>query len=251
MTMYEIIRVEEIDSTNTLAKEYAQRGALAGTAVIAENQTAGRGRLGKTWQSIAGKGLYCSIVLRPQIERNNFAKITLVAGLAVAEALENISQLPVLLKWPNDVYINGKKCAGILCEASMGSGALDDFVVVGIGVNITLNSMDFRNSLNGLGTSLLIETGKSFSKAEVFEKIHISLLKHIGEVEKIGISEILKRWRIRDLLAGKIARWVSVAGNVIEGEALGIDDEGVLYVRDQRGILHEILSGDVQLAQSS
>lgn len=248
--MYEIIQVVETDSTNTLAKQYGFQGALHGTAVIAQNQTSGRGRLGKTWQSVEGKGLYCSVVLRPQIERDDFAKITLVAGLVVAEVIEKMTDLPVLLKWPNDIYINSKKCAGILCEASMGNGLVGDFIVVGIGVNLTLTPSDFGIELRNSSTSLLIEKSVNYSAIEIFEKIHTLLLRQIAEVETFGFPHIFQGWRERDMLVGKVARWVSVDGREVEGQALGINDEGMLFVRDTYGKLHEVLSGDVQLIET-
>ncbi|MFH0784455.1 MAG: biotin--[acetyl-CoA-carboxylase] ligase, partial [Pseudomonadota bacterium] len=135
--MYPIYFFESTPSTNTLAKKLAENGAVHGTAVIAANQTEGRGRLGKSWISAAGKGLYCSIIVRPRLAVEDFPKITLAAGLAVAQAIDRLCSGFTQLKWPNDIFLDGKKCGGILTESSTMPEKNDErFAVIGIGMNL-------------------------------------------------------------------------------------------------------------------
>lgn len=244
--MNTVIHVAETSSTNVLAKEYAKNGAVHGTSIIADNQTAGRGRLGKKWQSIAGTGLYCSIIIRPGCKREDYSKMTLVAGLAVAETVEIICGMPIELKWPNDLYLQGQKCGGILCESSLGGDKHDDFIIIGIGVNVNTKEQDFSDKMRLSPTSLLAVTGNKYSIDQLLLKVRKSILEKVTLFETTGLEEILPLWKKRDMLAGKIIRCLAVGGGEVEGEAQGVNDDGILYLRDSDGVLHEVLSGDVQ-----
>lgn len=236
------------ESTNRDAIQLAEQGAVHGTAVIAETQTKGRGRLGKTWSSPPGKGLYCSIIIRPLLTPEQFPHLTFVAGLAVAEVIQRLYQIEPGLKWPNDIYFNERKCGGILTESSSLIGAeADRFAVVGIGLNVNTRVKDFADELQDTATSLSIESGREMDISLIFQEIHAELLRQTAEFELHGFTPVIARWRKRDFLLGRRLAWVSAAGTIIEGISLGPDDTGRLHVYDDHGEVHEVLSGDIRL----
>jgi len=247
----EIIRLDSIDSTNRLAMELAAGGAAHGTAVLAGRQTKGRGRLGKVWQSPAGKGLYSSIILRPDLAVENFPYLTFVAGLAVAEAINRLYGVMPGLKWPNDIYFSMRKCGGILSESSAFTAQVGQcYAVVGIGLNVNTAPEEFDDGVADRATSLMIETGQKRPIDEVFYAIHGQLLKEVETFEQMGFQPVIERWRKLDCMLGKNLAWVAVGGEVVEGVALGPDDQGRLHIRDKSGCVHEVLSGDIQLGKS-
>ncbi|MBQ8318377.1 MAG: biotin--[Lachnospiraceae bacterium] len=130
-----VLYYDTIDSTNNKAKELAKRGSVHGSLVVAKSQTAGRGRMGRSFSSADNQGLYFSLMLRPNVSMNHLSSITLVTALAVSTALDTICNINTTIKWPNDVYINNKKAVGILTEAG------PDYVVIGIGINV--NTKEF------------------------------------------------------------------------------------------------------------
>lgn len=240
------------ESTNRDAVVLAEHGAVHGTAIIAETQTMGRGRLGKTWDSPPGKGLYCSIIIRPRLTPEEFPHLTFVAGLAVAEVVQQLYRLDPGLKWPNDLYFNNRKCGGILTESSsLNNSAANRFAVVGIGLNINTRLADFPPELRNTATSLYIESGREMVIDGVFQAIRNQLLRQIEEFERYGFAPVIAKWRTRDFLLGKRLAWVSVAGDIIEGISLGPDDDGQLHVRDAYGKVHAVLSGDIRLVANS
>ena len=237
-------------STNRVAYDLASKGEPAGTAVIAESQGEGRGRLGKVWQSPPGKGLYCSLVVRPNLAVVDYPKITLTAGLAVAIALEEISGIEMRLKWPNDIYARGKKCCGILTESSSLTEETDErFAIVGIGINVNSEETDFALELHDKATSLRILTGSAYDIRAVFDRVRRHLFAKLVLFELAGFAGILEDWRKRDMLLGKWLQWVSTSGEIIHGQSEGPDDEGRLMVKDKKGKTHQVLSGDISLAE--
>jgi BirA family biotin operon repressor/biotin-[acetyl-CoA-carboxylase] ligase len=242
---------KSIDSTNVKAKEIAELGAISGSAVVAEYQTKGRGRLGKDWHSVQGKGLYCSIVVRPDVAVEDYPKITLVAGLSVSIVLDRISGKCSQLKWPNDIYFSGKKIAGILTESSSLTTADEArYAVIGVGINVNHVLEDFPLELRGQVTSLFIENGNKFDVEELLQAIRLELLHQLQKFSDDGFQSLLTQWRKKDFLFGKEMECVSTEGKKIRGIAEGPDDEGQLHVRDTYGRIHEVLSGDVRLATS-
>lgn len=249
--MYPIHFYESIPSTNILAKKLADAGGLHGTAVIAANQTEGRGRLGKSWYSAPGQGLYCSIIVRPDVSIEDYPKITLVAGLAVALVLDSITGECSQLKWPNDIYFSGRKVAGILTESSSMMNSLDArYAVVGIGLNINQLLEDFPPDLRTLVTSLFVETRTEFVVEDLFQAIRLKLLSLLQILSDDGFQLLLTQWRKKDYLLGKEMECVSSDGKRIRGVSLGPDEGGQLQVRDSSGGIHDVLSGDVRLATS-
>ncbi len=247
--MKDTLFFETVDSTNRVARELAGEDKPHGFAVLAGSQTAGRGRLGKTWQSPSGKGLYCTILVRPELAVEDYSKITLTTGLAVSLALEEICQLQVQLKWPNDIYISGQKCGGILVETSplqdTGEG---NFALVGIGVNINGERGAFPAELQETATSVFIATGREYDILSIFSGIRIRLLQLLSQLASEGFAAILNQWRKRDMLQGRWMKWVTPAGDIVYGESIGVDSSGMLMVRDRAGVRHEVMSGDVTLA---
>ena len=244
----EILYFESLQSTNTTAYDLARKGAVHGKVVWAKSQTGGKGRLGKKWSSPVGKGLYFSIILRPDLALEEYPKLTLTAGLAVAELLEKECGVSVGLKWPNDVYISDKKCCGILAEAALAKEESEPFAVIGIGLNVLTEHNDFPEDIRETATSLLLETKVFFSLKELLKKLSEYILVLVTEHETHGFATILKRWRKYDFLRGKTLEWVTSKGEVICGKSLGLDQSGKILVRDDSGKIHEVLSGDLSLA---
>ncbi len=238
------------DSTNDEAFKLALNGIKHGFGVLATTQLAGKGRLGKNWVSPAGTGLYCSIVLRPDLPFAEFSQITLTAGLALCKAIESL--LPHIqfgLKWPNDLYSSGKKCGGILVESSSPDGLAENlFVVVGIGVNVNTSLDIFPTELKEKVTSLRILSGNDFDIRKLYHRVHKAILEHVNSHVSSGFDEILKEWRKRDVLLGKEMKWVTCDKTLITGCGMGPDANGQLLARDSSGKIHKILSGDVRLA---
>lgn len=247
--MVDIHYLQHTTSTNRIAYNLALEGEAQGVAVIAETQGEGRGRLGKIWLSPPGKGLYCSIIVRPRIAVEDYPKITLTAGLAVAIALEEISGLEMRLKWPNDVYAGGKKCCGILTESSSLTEHMNErFAIVGIGINVHSEESDFPQDLQEKVTSLRMLSGIDYDINGLFHRVRMVLLKYLTLLESSGFADILSQWRKKDMLAGKWLQWLSTSGEIIYGKSEGPDDTGRLLVKDRDGNIHHILSGDISLA---
>lgn len=250
LAMYPLHFLQCLPSTNILAKKLAEEGAPYGAAVIAANQTAGRGRLGKNWYSAAGKGLYCSIIVRPRLAVEDYPKITLAAGLGVALAIDRLAGVKVQLKWPNDIFIAGKKCGGILTESSSLNEPSDRrYAVIGIGLNLGLVAADFPLDIRHTTTSLLIETEKKYEAEQVFTIIREEILGRLGVFAEEGFQPILAGWKERDFLLGKVLQCVSCEGNIVTGVSLGPDAAGQLHVKTPDGRVHTVLSGDVRLAR--
>ena len=246
---YQDLFLKTTESTNRVAKEMGASGVLHGSGVVADTQTAGRGRLGRQWHSLPGGNLYCSYVVRPAIALQDYPKLTMVAGVAAAQCLEENSPIRISLKWPNDLYIGTKKCGGILCESIPASSA--PFAVVGIGINCNLSAPDIPVELKGMATSLLIEGGCRIDTRKLFVDLREHLLVAVSDFEKQGFSQILNRWGQFDTFKGTHMTWVREDGKPVEGINLGPDPDGSLLVQDANGNRHKVISGDVTLAGSA
>jgi len=234
-----------VDSTNRLALKLAREGAAEGTVVFADCQTRGRGRLQRVWQSPPGCNLYASLLLRPAIPPADAARITLTAGVAVAEMISIFCPEGVGLKWPNDVFIRGRKVCGILTEMKTTGSALD-VVVVGIGLNVNVAVEDFDPVYRKTATSLREETGRSFPREDVafllcdyFEKWYQILLHE-------GFAPVRERWLARSGMTGSRVR-VLFQGDVQEGVVVGIDLDGALLLDDELGVVRRIIAGDASI----
>lgn len=239
-----LVSVQSTGSTNDLAAEEARGGAPEGTTVIADAQTAGRGRMGRAWQSEPGLNLYMSVLLRPAIGPAEAPRLSLLAGVAVAEALEG-EGLEVAIKWPNDVLVAGRKVAGILTEMEAEADRVRA-VVVGIGVNLNGREGDFLPELRAKATSVLIETGRRVVRAAFAARLLGRLETHYHGFTRLGLGAILPQWRQRSCLQGQRVR-VAQAGRSFEGLCVGIDSDGALLVKEGEGDPQRVVAGDVSL----
>lgn len=232
----------EVDSTNRVALQLAREGAPEGTVVLADSQTNGRGRLQRVWQSPPGCNLYCSFLLRPAIAAADAARITLMAGVAVAETLSGFCPEGVGLKWPNDVRIRGRKVSGILTEMKT-AGAAVEAIVVGIGVNVNMARADFDPAYRDAATSLREETGKACLREEVAFLLCEKLDEWYRMLLNEGFAPIRSRWQALSEMGGSRVR-VLFQGDVQEGMFAGIDSDGALLLADARGSVRRITAGD-------
>lgn len=204
MVMYKTYFFNEVESTNTTARNLADEGAEHGTAIVASDQTAGRGRLGKSWHSASGKGLYCSFIVRPDLAAENYAKITLAAGLAVALVIEKFIGREVGLKWPNDILIDGKKCCGILTESSQFTASGFKYAIIGVGINMNQTETDWPESISGMSTSLFLSCGRTADTEELLEDVRQAVLGKVDLLEAGLFSDILSDWKNRDFFGWKV-----------------------------------------------
>jgi BirA family biotin operon repressor/biotin-[acetyl-CoA-carboxylase] ligase len=234
-----------VDSTNRAAIELAREGAAEGTAVFADSQTRGKGRLRRVWQSPPGCNLYVSILLRPAIPPADAARITLTAGVAVAEMISTFCPEGVGLKWPNDVLIRGRKVCGILTEMKTTGPALDT-VVVGIGLNVNIAVEDFDPVHRHTATSLREETGRSFRRDVVAFHLCDHLEKWYQIFLREGFTTVREKWLSLSGMTGRRVR-VLFQGEVREGVVVDIDFDGALLLDDERGAVRRIIAGDASI----
>ncbi len=223
----EVVCVDEADSTNALAKR--EKGYPEGTVFVAKKQTQGRGRNEKIWNSEDENALYMSILLKPQILPDKVSALTLVFGLAVFNALKNYADIEI--KWPNDIILNNKKVSGIMCEMSADSEKID-YIVCGVGVNI--NNEQFPKEIEGVATSLKLETGRDFEHSEIASEV-------LGEFEELyyeflenGLDNIINDYRNNCITLSKEVR-VIIDSVETKAYVLDITDDGALLVRTDNG----------------
>ena len=240
----QIVWLAETDSTQRVARELARDGAAEGTTVIAEAQTAGRGRLGRTWHSPPGTNLYASVVLRPPLPPTGVAPVALVTGLAVAEAVERTTGLAPRLKWPNDVVLNDRKLAGILTEMEAEVERVHH-VVVGIGVNLNVDA--FPPDLADKATSLRLATGAPVARAPIVAALLAALEARYERFVEGGFAPLRDAWTARSWLDGKEVRVAGPDGE-IAGRVLGVGDDGALCLAAADGGVCRVVAGEVSLA---
>ncbi len=237
---------ESTASTNDVAARLAESGAEEGTIVVAEGQTAGRGRHGRVWFSPPGAGLYVSVIVRPASDESNdenpTALLTLASGVAIAEAVRAVTGLPAEIKWPNDVLIGSRKLAGILAEAAVQAGRLQ-FVVVGFGVN--LQPAAYPPELAPRVTSIEAETSRPADRAVLVAEILAAMGERYADLRAGRFDVILSAWRrLAPSLPGAHVEWDSPAG-VVRGRAEDIDRHGALLVRVGERI-ERLIAGEVR-----
>ncbi len=245
-----IIRLDVTESTNSAALEVGQLGAAAGTVVVAETQTGGRGRLNRSWLSLPGMGLYFTIILRPRLVPEQLPKVTLAAGLGVCKAVETEYDVLPKIKWPNDLLLGGSKFAGILSETgsmqneSTGQAPL---VVVGVGINLFPPAGGFPAELEEFATTLSQHVYTGISAEILLEACVLSIEKELQHLVTGDFQTILKEWKQRDASKDKNLTWVTPKGEKVTGVSLGPDADGILRIRDQAGAIHTVISGDIKL----
>jgi len=229
-------------STNDVVRSRAAAGAAEGLLVVADSQSAGRGRLGRVWHSPPGQNLYLSLLLRPALPARQAGPLTLLAGAALARALVEAGATP-RLRWPNDLLVSSasgpRKAGGILTEmATSGQGVRH--IVLGVGLNV--NGQDFPPELAERATSLRLAFGRSFDRARLLVDFLAAFETIYDDFLVSGPASGLTEWR-RHADLGRVCR-IDQDGAKIDGVALGVDDSGGLLVRDDAGSVHRIISGE-------
>jgi BirA family biotin operon repressor/biotin-[acetyl-CoA-carboxylase] ligase len=239
-----IVFYETVDSTNSLLKDLAARGAAEGTIVIAGEQTAGRGRMERVWFSPGRSNLYLSLLLRPSVKPDQVFVLTMVMALATIEGVETVSGLGPMIKWPNDLYVRGSKLGGILTEFCVRDRAVE-YVVLGLGLNVNWNPGE-EQGLIYPATSVFKETGRKISRDDLLVAILLSFQDYYGRVLAGNIAEVYDKWNKRSMLFGRPVEIKTTDGSLF-GKALRIDRKGALVIEDDNCKEQTILSGDVSV----
>ena len=243
-----IIALDEIDSTNNEAKRLAAKGAAEGTIVVAEQQTGGKGRLERHFFSPAGKGIWFSVILRPKFLPQEAPKCTLMAAVAVAEAMARFGLTPAI-KWPNDLLYENKKLVGILTEMSAEMDGIN-YIVIGTGINVNINAADFPADIKETAASLAMMKGENIPRVEFFREVLRAFDRNYQSVKENGFEEVFKKWRQYSITLGQEVKVIGVrgdsSGEVFYGTAVDIDNDGALIVDTEAG-RRKVLAGDVSI----
>ena len=234
-----------MDSTNTLCKALAAQGAPEGTVVIADSQTGGRGRLGRSFSSPAGQGIYFSVILRPECPPTELTHLTAVTAVAMCDAVEKACSLRPKIKWTNDLVVEKKKLCGILTELSIRPDGITDYAVVGVGINCTQKPEDFPEEIRSIATSLQLCTGKDVDRAALAAR----MVEEMANLRTNLFAEkdaILRRYAEDCVTVGQRVK-------IVRGDeerlalALGIDSDACLIVRYDDGTEGVVSSGEVSV----
>ncbi|HET7504155.1 MAG TPA: biotin--[acetyl-CoA-carboxylase] ligase [Kofleriaceae bacterium] len=234
------IELDECDSTNDEAAQLARAGARSGTIVIARAQRAGRGRAGRSWASPRDMGLYLSAVIRPPLSLASVPPLTLAIGVGVCDAAR-AAGAPAALKWPNDAFVHGRKLAGVLVEAQSQGDRLEA-IIVGIGVNLT---GALPPEVADTAITLADAVGAPVDRAAFVEQLLAHVERWIDRYTASGLAAIVPEWRAR--MATGLRGRARIDGADVTGEIAALDDDGALVLRDDRGRLHRVRSGDVEV----
>lgn len=244
----EIISLQEVDSTNVQIKKLAERGAAEGTVLIADRQSAGRGRLGRRWESPSGVNLYCSILIKPQMPVQQAPQLTFLSSVAVVETLSEVCSLSAQVKWPNDILVNGAKICGLLNEMDAETEMLH-YVILGIGVNLNMAVEQFPPQLNYPATSVLREMGQRVDRARFLKVLLEKIDQSYDDLQKDGFASIRRRWEsLCDIMNKRVS--VSQQFDELTGTVVGLDPDGALRVQGDTGGIERILAGDVRLLET-
>ena len=239
------IHFEEIvSSTQKIARNLANEGVEEGTIVVADQQTNGRGRMARVWYSPKGTGIWMSMIIRPNLPINQTPQLTLLTAVAIVQAIEELTPLKPEIKWPNDIMLNGKKLVGILTELQAEADQVHS-VIIGTGINVNQKIEDFPEDLQKIATSICIETGTVWERAQFIQMI---LLKFEGLYSLFlsqGFKPIKLLWESYAISLNKkiIARTLN---GTVEGKAIGIDDDGVLLIETNNRVIERIYSADIE-----
>ncbi len=247
----EIVYRARLGSTNDLAQELARQRAREGTLVIADEQTAGRGRLGRQWLSPPCTNLLMSLLFYPPLAPAQAQRMTMVCALAVADALQCVAGVRADIKWPNDILLRGKKVAGVLTELGLQGDALA-YTVVGIGLNVNLSASQMPAPLRQAATSAAIEKGEPVSREALLAAILNGVERRYERLRQ-GESPVAE-WSARLATLGRRVCVTDMSGDAStaaswEGRAERVDDDGALWLRLDDGTPHRVLAGDVSLRE--
>ena len=233
-----------IDSTNTKAKQLAREGAPHGTVLIAGHQTGGRGRMGRTFQSPEGQGVYLSVILRPNCDPTQLMHLTCAAGVAMMDAVEAVSGIHPQVKWINDLVIGTKKLGGILTEMSVDKGMVD-YAIIGIGINCLQQAADFPKEIANLATSLSLSAEKSVPP----ERLSAAMVEALWKLDPVLFTEkaqIMANYRANCITLGKDIQVIR-GDSVRPGKACDLDEDGGLWVSYPDGTQECVSSGEVSV----
>ena len=237
--------VAQTASTNDDVKALVAQGAPEGTVILAEEQVHGRGRLGRSFASPSGVGIYLSLLLRPRLDASRLPQITLLVGVAAAEAITEVCGLPAQLKWPNDVEVHGKKVAGILTEAVLNPDQ-SFAVVVGIGINVNTTLVDLPPELHQRVTSLALEAGHPFARPPLIAAILGHLERLYMTLQDDDMASILAQWLHYGPIIGRRVRFTH-EDTRLEATVENLAEDGALLVRLDDGSPHRVIAGEVVL----
>lgn len=236
---------DEVGSTNDVLRELIGDGLAAdGTVVVSDSQTAGRGRLGRRWVSPAGRNLYLSALLSPEVSPRRSSVFTFLASCALVEVFSGYG-VDATIKWPNDILVNGKKISGVLTELGTSGGAID-YLVIGIGVNLNLPEEFIHREMGDISektTSLSILLGEETSRERFCAELVTALDRLYGESRRRGTQAIVDMWIEKWGFLGKEIS-VDVSGEVVSGVVERVDANGFLYLRTDEGDLRKVITGD-------
>ncbi|MBU5444003.1 MULTISPECIES: biotin--[acetyl-CoA-carboxylase] ligase [unclassified Paenibacillus] len=237
--------VETAASTQTLAQQLAAQGAPEGALVIAEEQTAGRGRMGRSWHSPSGKGIWMSLVLRPRISLQFTPQLTLLAAVAICRSLQKFIPAKVGIKWPNDLLVNGRKICGILLESSAEDERIRH-VIAGIGISVNLTEADYPEELRAKATSLRIEAGRKIDRAEIILDIMREFETLYELYHEQGFAPIRTLWELNSVTLNRPIT-VRTANGSIDCVAKQLDETGALIVLNKDGERLKLFSGEIEM----
>jgi BirA family biotin operon repressor/biotin-[acetyl-CoA-carboxylase] ligase len=235
------VHLEKTESTNSQAAVLGAAGAPEGSLVVADFQSHGRGRKGRSWFS-APRSIHFSILLRPDMPARKLSLLSLLACLAVQKTVVELCGLEACIKWPNDILLNNKKAAAVLVEASIIGGEVA-WAVIGIGYNLNAAGEEFPAELHGLVTSVFEETGKNFSRNQVYAELINQLDSYYCQFLKTGAEPLVNEWKNKTDIIGQRLR-LSADGQRIYGKAIDLNHDGLLLVLDNAGNKHQLEVGD-------
>lgn len=236
---------DTVPTTQTIAHEEAQNGADDGTLIIAEEQTAGKGRLARPWTSQANRGIWMSLIIRPDLAPQHAPQLTLVAAVAIVRAIEEVAEIQPIIKWPNDILINGKKVTGILTELQADPDRVKA-VILGMGINANQKQTDFPEELQTIATSLRMEKGEKIDRAQLVASILRYLEQYTDLYVEKGFAPIKILWESYAAITGKRIT-ATMVRETVEGIALGISHDGMLELQLDDGTVRGIYSADIEI----
>jgi len=239
----EIISLERTESTNDVAAQLGREGAAGGVVVLAEQQTAGRGRFGRKWESPAGQGIWMSLLLRPTLPLMHWARLTTWAAVAVAKAIETVARCPARIKWPNDIEVCGRKAAGLLAEIGVDRDGRE-FAVLGIGIDVNQQLAEFPPELRDRAISLREATGRAIDRAELAAMLLQELAETEGKLSE-EFEELVSEAARRSTVLGHAIE-ARIGETVLSGVAEELDDDGHLLLRTAHGV-SKLSAGEVSL----
>jgi len=238
-----IIHKEIVNSTQTIAHEAARSNAAHGTAVIADEQIEGKGRMNRDWQSAKDQGLWLSLILRPEIQPQQAPQLTLLTATVLADVLSLYTETAPMIKWPNDILLNEKKCAGILTEMQAEQDQIK-YIIIGIGLNVNQEEKELTATIQNKATSLKAATGKDWSLKELFQTFMSAFEKAYDSYIENGFSEIKSKWESYGFKIGQQIR-IKTMNKSWDALFTGISNDGALVIEEEDGNLTTLYSAEI------